>query len=362
MFNTREAVTIVVQCGAPRFPAVRHHGGGHDVLHGPHLDEHKRAGVLQRAHQEGVRRGVQDGARLSGQEGTGPREGGPTSTLALALTLTLHCSLDAHSTTAHQPPRPPPRHRCPIGRRRGGTRSLCPSRAARPPRCTLGADRRGSTSTCIAPAPWSEAGGTTRSSPSSIGEPHPTPTLPLPLPLALALAWRHTCATPFCSCACHFLPFTPFLPPCVPRPLPSCHVPLATRRSPPTPPPLRRRTRGTPLPELPAVGQGKSTSSQIGSFWHDKHMYGPDLNNQQLRQRSAYPEPHREPEPQRKPKPQTPTPSPYPNQERHHAPYSDRAPEPVCARGLANRRPDVVSIVSRVDSQCVLPPRPPARG
>ena len=47
------------------------------------------------------------------------------------------------------------------------------------------------------------------------------------------------------------------------------------------------RTRGTPLPELPAVGQGKSTSSQIGSFWHDKHMYGPDLNNQQLRQRNG---------------------------------------------------------------------------
>ena len=56
---------------------------------------------------------------------------------------------------------------------------------------------------------------------------------------------------------------------------------------------------------------------------------------------------------------QTPNPhtSPYPNQERHHAPYSDRAPEPVCARGLANRRPDVVSIVSRVDSQCVFCPR-----
>ena len=81
-------------------------------------------------------------------------------------------------------------------------------------------------------------------------------------------------------------------------PRPSCHAAL-TAHLPPNPPPLRRRTRGTPLPELPAVGQGKSTSSQIGSFWHDKHMYGPDLNNQQLRQRSAYPEPHREPEPQR---------------------------------------------------------------
>jgi len=183
--------------------------------------------------------------------------------------------------------------------------------------------------------------------------PYPTAT-PTPSPRPrLAPHLRHA----LLLCACHFLPFTPFLPPCVPRPPPSCHVPVATRRSPPTPPPLRHRTRGTPLPELPAVGQGKSTSSQIGSFWHDKHMYGPDLNNQQLRQRSAYPEPHREPEPQRKPKPQTPTPSPYPNQERHHAPYSDRAPEPVCARGLANRRPDVVSIVSRVDSQCVLPPR-----
>ena len=80
-------------------------------------------------------------------------------------------------------------------------------------------------------------------------------------------------------------------------PRPSCHAAL-TAHLPPNPPPLRRRTRGTPLPELPAVGQGKSTSSQIGSFWHDKHMYGPDLNNQQLRQRSASPEPHREPEPQ----------------------------------------------------------------
>ena len=47
------------------------------------------------------------------------------------------------------------------------------------------------------------------------------------------------------------------------------------------------RTRGTPLPALPAVGQGKSTSSQLGSFWHDKHMYGPDLNNQELRSRNG---------------------------------------------------------------------------
>ena len=39
------------------------------------------------------------------------------------------------------------------------------------------------------------------------------------------------------------------------------------------------------MPALPAVGQGMSTTSQIGSFWHDKHMYGPDLNNQALRQR-----------------------------------------------------------------------------
>ena len=66
-------------------------------------------------------------------------------------------------------------------------------------------------------------------------------TLPLPLALALALAWRHTCATPFCSCACHFLPFTPFLPRACPAPLPSCHVPLATRRSPPTCRPPHRR-------------------------------------------------------------------------------------------------------------------------
>ena len=61
--------------------------------------------------------------------------------------------------------------------------------------------------------------------------PYPYPTATLPLALALALAWRHTCATPFCSRACHFLPFTPFPPPCVLRPpsllpRPSCHAAL----------------------------------------------------------------------------------------------------------------------------------------
>ena len=76
----------------------------------------------------------------------------------------------------------------------------------------------------------------------------------------------------------HVLPWT-HLPMRAPRP-PSCHGALTAHR----PPPLRR-TRGTPMPALPAVGQGMSTTSQIGSFWHDKHMYGPDLNNQALRQR-----------------------------------------------------------------------------
>ena len=343
--------------GAPRFPAARHHGGGHDVLHGPHLDEHKRAGVLQRAHQEGVRRGVQDGARLSGQEGTGPREGGPTSNLALALTLTLHCSLDAHSTTAHQPPRPPPRHRCPIGRRRGGTRSLCPSRAARPPRCTLGADRRGSTSTCIAPAPWSEAGGTTRSSPSSIGQPHPTPTLPLRLTLALALAWRHTCATPFCSCACHFLPFTPFLPPCVPRPpsllpRPSCHAALTAH-------PTAAAPQDTGHTAARAAGSRAGQIDLVPDWLLLARQAYVRARPQQPAAASTVSLPRTASRTRTPTLTQTPTPhtSPYPNQEWHHAPYSDRAPEPVCARGLANRRPDVVSIVSRVDSQCVLPPR-----
>lgn len=41
------------------------------------------------------------------------------------------------------------------------------------------------------------------------------------------------------------------------------------------------------LPELPAIGQGVATSSQVGSFWHDKEMFGPDLNNAALRSRNG---------------------------------------------------------------------------
>ena len=51
-------------------------------------------------------------------------------------------------------------------------------------------------------------------------------------------------------------------------------------------PPLGR-TRGEKLPDLPAVGQGVSTSSQVGSFWHDKHLFGPDLNNAALRHKNG---------------------------------------------------------------------------
>ena len=344
LFNTREAVTIVVQCGASRFPAARHHGGGHDVLHGSHLDEHKRAGVLQRAHQEGIHRGVQDGARLSGQEGPGPREGGPTCTLALALTLTLHFSLDAHSTTAHQPPRPPPRHRCPIGRRRGGTRSLCPSRAARPPRCTLGADRRGSTSTCIAPAPWSEAGGTTRSSPSSIGQPHPTPT-PSPRPRPrLAPHLRHALLLARVSLpSVHAVPSPVRAPP--PFPLATSLLPRGAHR-PPAAHPTAAAPQDTGHTAARAAGSRAGQIDLVPDWLLLARQAYVRARPQQPAAASTVSLPRTASRTRTPTLTQTPNPhtSPYPNQERHHAPYSDRAPEPVCARGLANRRPDVVSI------------------
>ena len=51
--------------------------------------------------------------------------------------------------------------------------------------------------------------------------------------------------------------------------------------------PSARRTKGTPLPELPSIGFGKSSSSECGAFWHSKGIFEADLNNPALRSKNG---------------------------------------------------------------------------